>query len=554
MAATFSSGDGGAAIRTKLNRIVLRPYSPLDYSASGNGDGAGGGTNDQSALQNTINAASAAGGGVVDGEYKIYRCDTTLTLASNIQLVNMTLDFANSSSTRLLSAAGSEGSALSVSGSVERQSPTFTLTSVAGLAAGDFIKVYSNDDFASGVQSTEHMRIAGISGSDVTVYSLPTQDYVSGDSAEVREQNFVSDVVIDNVHILGAGTGQDATAFYFATCNRVRVLNSTIWNVGTRGCEFENCLDVVVRDCEFTISKTVITLMYGVVFTDGTEDGLVDHCTFYRCRHGVATGGGGGVNRNLTVRGCRVLGSLSAGLDMHAETDRCHYIDNYVEVLGTDAAADGIISQGARATICRNTIRGNVRRGIFCQGQCLATQDSDPGWHNISDNSIDADACVTGIEVTTESGATLTLFGVVIKGNNVQCDVTTDGIKVEASGAQIRNVVISGNVVAGTTQASASAFNLDSNGHEIHGVTVTGNLFISQSGTPATDLVKMVATSSNDIQFVTFAGNIFRFGVDCLEGTNEQDVAAVGNVFDSFSGDINSLSASNTNLTGNVTT
>lgn len=119
--------SAGGYVKTVQAKLRAISFSVEDYGAVGDGDGAGGGTDDSAAFQAALNALEASGGTLTANGEKTYRIDTAITLLrdSSGDAVNLILDFngakldcSNNTSNAAVSIGATSASYFSDSGNI----------------------------------------------------------------------------------------------------------------------------------------------------------------------------------------------------------------------------------------------------------------------------------------------------------------------------------------------------------------------------------------------------------------------------------------------------
>ena len=325
--------------RVGLSRSVT--FDVRDYGTIGT-------SNDTAVFQAAIDAAYAAGGGVVMVPSGTYTCTSGLYLKHKVTIsgpnrASCYLDLrgvvTGTAATSALGVSvalyggGSFTSLPNLSGNVANNSMTVTFASAHGLAIGDWFCIYNTTDYSFSAgrdyyRDGQFCQVKSVSGNTVTL-TAPTFSAYPSASCTVHK-------------MAPMATGM----------SNITVLVPD----GMYGVHFDGCTSLDLDNCEFIgsargalyIGRSVMIAMtnpkaWSLVPKDGTNTayGLIignsQHISisnpfFSADRHGMATGGSSGVAcvpvRDLTVMGGTIStsGNTTFGGDTHGNTEHCWLI------------------------------------------------------------------------------------------------------------------------------------------------------------------------------------------------------------------------------------
>jgi hypothetical protein len=413
-------------------RVAQIASSPLDHGAAGDGT-----TNDYVALQAAITAAS----GTVDLLGKTYRCDSTLGIPSGLTLRNGVLDFSQTASNlnSMISIAGSQAGGVALTSNGDSGDTTYVLSSVSGLAAGDWMVLSSADVWTSSPALTnrEMSQINSISVLTVTPKTKLVADYLTFSTAVAAKITPKQNIVLEDLRIKCNPSAGGLGRAVFISCatdidvRNVRVsggieafVTETAANVRFEGCRSDggaagfridsSSRDVVLRSCKhfgtsygFYVGAGAIVI--DVRFVSCTSNGAgfyIDagstdvHLEDCRTRKAV----GYGISMLAlygSIRGGSIEGATSGGIHFsgtHTYTS--------VDALPSGIVVDGVkIVGGAigvylervetyRAVVANCQIRGVTNYGI-ATGSSMASSSSVA--HHLHNNVINCESGAYGI-------------------------------------------------------------------------------------------------------------------------------------------------------------
>lgn len=531
-------------------------------TASNSGAVGDGAADDTSALQALIDELSAAGGGVLEGLHKTYRVDSTLTLKANVELRNFDWDFSNAADVDvMLEASGSKGSDLSLSSGASPGNRTLSLSAVTGLAQGDYIELFSDEDTFSGTTTAFHSemhRIRSISGTTVTLDGTVLHNYSTGDNGRVRKLNFVEGVVLRGCTAVGKGASDsdpfdttgagNQTGAQLDTCLWPLVVDCSFDLFRDAGVRFIKCWGATARNTSVARAVNGGGTSYGVVPQDGSHYTSVVDCIFEDLRHGVTLAGSDGMIRYTVVRNCRMYGMFNAGAHSHAVGEYYTIEGNEIWMAGDGTGVpDGIVGQTPNMTVRHNLVVTAPRHGIFITN-LQTDQSTFEWWVHIEGNEVrspgQSSSLGRGIYVLSQAN----LIGQIsIIGNRIG-HPQAQGIYVYFQSGDAREVVVASNTIR---KSGGSAIHLQNDaGATIKGITITGNT--SQTNDDSVHHYRIQANSSGDISQGTIVGNQLFNGSDGING-NFNESTIVGNTIRGYTGGAVNVTAT-VNTTANNTT
>ena len=104
-----------------------------------------------------------------------------------IILRNGTLDFTNSTDDNFITFTGSQGSVLTLSANGDPGDVAITLSSCSGVAAGDWLYVYSSANWTGSDLSGEIVQVESISSCTVQLVNPLEGEYLTANTAYARE-------------------------------------------------------------------------------------------------------------------------------------------------------------------------------------------------------------------------------------------------------------------------------------------------------------------------------------------------------------------------------
>jgi hypothetical protein len=247
-------------------------------------------SSDQSAaLQALID--NAAFGEVLDLLGKTVRCDSAITLSSNITIQNGDLDFALCADASDIIAEGTVGTPQLLSANCTET--TFTTSASIGATAGSLVMLYAQGTayWSGGVKTVgELVRIKSVSGNVHTFESIPHEypTFTTANSAAAALVTPIDGLTLRNVRIIGKkADGSNTKVMSVRRATNLRVENCEFDSWTTSGLSISDSVDCVVRDSRFLNGDNAST--GGVKICDLSRNVTIDHCHFRPPQSSTAT-------------------------------------------------------------------------------------------------------------------------------------------------------------------------------------------------------------------------------------------------------------------------
>jgi hypothetical protein len=499
------------------------------------GDGV---TDDTAAIQ----AAIDSGASVITGNGLTYRCDTAMTLASNLKLTDIVIDASNAADgVTTFTATGSLGSPVTITSNVAFDTTTINATGGTGSPSkGTALYVSDTQLWASAAQG-EYVIVNSSTGTVVTTTGKVFGNYLVASSAQYQALTPVENVVLDNVRLIGNASEDNNVGVVFNMCRNITIINCHISDFNTRLVRFVQSLDCKVIGCTLERSNRV-GFGYGVAIADGSQRVTVSGNTFDQMRHAVTCGGSFGVVRLVVATNNTCSAMKDAAFDTHEEADLTVFSDNVASFVEDNSSDDGITLQGGSAVVSGNLFYGAVRNGVLVQCNVLDGMTKNPVSYTITNNQFINSGTGTGIYLATTATGGTDLEDVVITGNTFS-GAGGKGISVEALNANASGLVIANNTCS---MASNGVYLRTYSSFTMTGVTVTGNHLVMD--TDATEAIRLLGATAASISAVGINGNVIRNGTNGVRVSNVDNVMITSNQSLSLSG-ATILVSSGTNVT-----
>jgi hypothetical protein len=519
-----------AALAAKADKVSSPNVK--DYGAVGDGT-----TDDASAIQAAIDAASSAGGGVVTFGPGVFKIDSQVTLADKVYLVGAgvgatRLDFSDLVSPpdgAAIYGAGSLNALPTLSTGIIKGGVTVTFTSAPSVAAGDVLVIYNTADnsYSSArayYRAGEMVRVLSVSGTTVTLDGTTYAGYASGGTTSVYQMTPIRTSVSD----LSATFATGADGIKLTHGGACWFTNLDLTGSNYAQIDLDRCYEVQFTSVRAMDASPSVGTNYGLIIGNSQRVTVVGG--FYQAsRHGIAVGGddlpGGIPNREIKVTGATVGGGAGAaatlGMDFHGNTEHssllgCHFPHgaeiggdyNHVSGCTIRGGGDGIALYlgeviGLSFSIVDNVFQATTpvadSHGLV-DAQLGADLARSDGVFRFANNSIDMGAisCATPGSGTNVlylgnfgSGGATNNNDVVVENNSIITQVTTAntyyGIYVRGdTSAGFRHVAIKNNMLrrCGIAVDRVSPETLSIAGNDVLDSLETG-MYVAANSAPA---------------------------------------------------------------------
>ena len=352
----------------KFNDIITKgPYVDVRaYGAVGDGDGAGGGTDNTPAIQDGMDDMLSSGKTLFfpPGRYK-----TTEPVTGNGNIFmkgsNAIIEPDDDFTTFDFDAAASAKASTTVSAEMEVGDMTVTLASVSNIVAGDLLIFTSDvlwywDNRGSYCKGELHV-VHSIAGNVVTLTSQVTDNYdITGAETVTVDVYPKKSVIIDGIKIV-CNSHIDSTILSVNHMQNSRLSGLELLNSDTAGLEVGYCYNTNIDYILVNLDADVVTgLGYGCVISSSAFAKVVNS-TFVDCRRGVDFTGIV-PSRFGMVSSCfashRDPSKSTSGFGTHGEAEHILFSNNIIH--GTQI---GIIARGNNISVNGNTFSG---KGLYC--------------------------------------------------------------------------------------------------------------------------------------------------------------------------------------------
>lgn len=457
--------------------------SPMDHGAAGDGS-----TNDATALAAALTAISSAGGGVLDLEGNTYRCDSSLTLFSNLTIQNGTLDFSNCTTTPYLQIHGSVGTYTNLTADATYQTTTLSCTSVSGFAAGDLLAVDATDAYVStsGERCGEVVKIDSISSLDVTT-SAPIADvYTTANTARCAKITTVDDVSLQDIKLVCSKAAPSSPRVISARSTlRLRLREVRVTGIAERGVELVGCVETSIDKCTFEDGAAG---SFTIAIGNASQKTTIRDCTFTRCGSGVrqvgevVTSSARGPTRNLLVENCSFEETTNgdAPISIGTNAQYVRVVRNDINIAGT-AAPIGIA--GPDVDIIGNTIYGSGTGDINLGVGTPVSRSGRAYRVRVSGNHCHNTACSITFTMGTTVSSPLSVLEIT-DNDSVAGGISVTVQDSSSSNDDITTLIISDNIFpAGAITVTSSHVNAGINSSQISRNTAL-NIAVTGTGAP----------------------------------------------------------------------
>ena len=278
------------------------------------GDGV---TDDTAAIQRTVDAASAAGGGWVyapqNSSYRVL--SLAIPAGVSLDLGGSTIIKAGgTSATHVIDISGSLGTATALTANVAQFATSVAVSDASGFSVNALALLRDTTyAYATSGRRQEIVRVKSISGTTVTLWGPTLEPYTTAASAELLPLTAPPTVIRNGTIVLPAGT--DGGGIYADLCYNLILDNVLVRNPGAdAGIQLNRSAYSTVRNCHVYGASDITTSGYGYGFllAESCHHVTVESCT---SEH---TGLNGMTSRS---RYCQFIGCVDTGsqyaVDIH---------------------------------------------------------------------------------------------------------------------------------------------------------------------------------------------------------------------------------------------
>lgn len=459
-----------------VDRLKQGFRSPLDYG--GIGDGA---QDEQTEVQAAIDAAETDGTYVVDLLGLNWRCDSSLTLHSDLKLKNGKLDFTNDTSAEHIIIRGTQGASVALSANLNAGGANISTADTSTAAVGQWIHVGDTSDWdtAGNVDQGQLRKIKSIvANTTITPYGPSHLSLTTANSAQWTPLTMLSNIVLEDLEIV-CGTDSGTTALVIDMAERVRVRNVKFTGAPNVAIETRLAVNVSIIECE--VGPETVSTSNGVVISECSRNVTVCDCIFYGLDISLSvgnqvSGGLSGICTEVIVEKCKFYGATTTNISGAAGTHILKILDNYIE--GRPGAGDeGIDCRGANTTISGNELYWCDGTAIWYASEVDTTATLYQQVHaSISKNIVHE--CQTTISILVGSDQAT---AVSVTDNEIY---NPSGYGIYSDQSVFQSLKIQGNTIA---SAALDCIHLTANGTCVNAI-VSGNI-LSEDGSGGNDLI-----------------------------------------------------------------
>lgn len=415
---------------------------------------------------------------------------------------------------KILHIYGSAGSNVLMTADINIGDTSVKVASTAGLSAGDYVYIQSDQTFIDGFSNTAYKR--GHIGRVATVdsglqFSLVEKSpfyYQQSVNLRFQKLTMVDGVRVTGGQLLGGGLAKSHNAIVAEYTTNLLIEGVLVDGAESMGiCAFTSVNATFNKNTVLNAtnpgysSNNTGTTGYGVSFAYGARDCVASNNSLYNCRHAVATNGG-----PTPVLSCSFLynsavncGIVAAALDCHENSYWTRFIGNSVQ-----GGNRGLVIRGQSAICEGNSFVGLQNEGVGIKDFSLGTQ----GINNVKVARNFIKACGNGILV--EGSAASDYVGDLDLTENVIEDISFHGIRVFYG----QRVNIVGNIIKNVTTVSGTSGN---------GIFVS-----SPAGSPTSADNSNIVISGNKIRNIAVNGIYCKYATSVRMANN--DVRNCGSV------------------------
>jgi hypothetical protein len=313
-----------------------------DYGAIGDGT-----TDDKTAIQAAIDAANAAGGGIVYLPTGVYNIASSpgLNLKEGVALVGagtaattIKQSYWPGSFLAFIKAQGTytDADQTTLTADANAGDSTLTVASTSGINVGDYFLLGSDTAFLNAIASASHdelrnrgeiVRVLSVdSGTALTIRGYVQDFYATAAAASLKTISYIAGVGLRDLAIVNSDPGNHTSDMVSFLAVRDFDVQNVLFKDGDNvGLSLDLCREGTVTGCrwlDFADNPGATQFGYGINLVRATEDVAITGCAFRRLRHSVTTNGldnKRGVPRAITISGCSAMHMTNAAFDTHVQ-------------------------------------------------------------------------------------------------------------------------------------------------------------------------------------------------------------------------------------------
>lgn len=268
---------------------------------------------------------------------------------------------------------------------------TIQLSAGAGAkySRGDHLIITSNKQFGIYAYDTEGeiAEVASVSGDVITIVGALHANYLLSDSPVVRKIDFVKNISVEGLNLLGAGRRLDEqnadSGLYFDIAYNTKVIGANIKDVDFNSIVFKQCYDFELHDYTTAVEAASATTgaQYGVAIVGASMYGVISSGQSRLGRHAVAWTDQGiaglGVGRHITIRDVVGVGQIGSSFTTHTSNELCEI--NYCKSIGSAVGCDIRVPNMRINTFTAQGIRtdSNLQYGIVLRANASNLKVND---------------------------------------------------------------------------------------------------------------------------------------------------------------------------------
>jgi hypothetical protein len=399
----------------------------------------GDGSDETVKVQEAVTAASVEGKTLIGDRLKTYKITSTIFGASNCYMQDFNIDASALTGTKhALVFQGALSSSSTLSADVAANSFAIQVTNGLLFTADEWLLItvdtsyypYSGYNVARG----EWVQVRSVVGNTVNITTPLVQAYTTATGAALRKCNFVQDVVLDNVRVIGSGvaaSNERGISFRFARDFEVR--NCDLVNLDQYACEISMCIKFWVH--HNTLRGTFYDGVTGTIFY---AIALLDACQYFtvhdnqgsRSRHLVVTTAASaglgvwgqcmfGIIHDNVAEDCMAGGAgRSYAYEMHGTGQHLLWANNIANGCYSFMRIEG----GSDSQVIGGGCNGYAFQGLIIGGAGNTVRNID----------------VIGVTIKNYTAEVTSGAAIRIETTNVLEGLTLEGVKV--AGAAVANV------------------------------------------------------------------------------------------------------------------